>query len=210
MNNILKLHEAGFVIQRVGIVGGDYGFAEYDAFCLMGEGDKPCGLLRVALSADLYGWEGGHDALMNMLYIDANEQDEDCVNVANAMRKEVETLGFFYTLTDCSHWTHLDYCFIEEEYRGEGLGALFVLAWIEMYASNHFVTAIPELAQPHLVKYWHERAGFKPISASSQSGPVYRVSSDDDRVLPHYVDMINHRLTSHKEAIREEAEKDEE
>ena len=195
-----ELNEAGYTVQRAGCVFDCDSMEAFDGFLLVANNGEMCGLLRVAqsieLSHDLSGKEFSED-----LYDSADEQGDDSVKVAKAICGSMESSPAFYDeLISCTHWSHVDYCFVDEAHRGKGVGALFALAWMEAYAPEHFVTAIPELAEPKLVKYWQENAGFAPVSESEPDGAVYRASPNTG--LERWFLYFSRAIDRHKNAIR--------
>lgn len=197
-----ELHRAGFLIQRTGVVCGNYGMTDYESYCLIADNAEPCGILRVAVSTEIDNERSGIEVAQE-LFDDADACDDDSVRAARAIAGSMESSPeFFKTLMSCMNWSHIDYCFVDKEHRGQGIGALFVLAWMETYAPQHFITAIPELAAPKLVRYWKEKAGFTPVDESDPSGVAYRVSPNG--VHPEWVSVLNYRIGEHKEAVHSE------
>lgn len=195
MENLIKLQKAGFLIRRL-----DYAVSRSFCFCetfgLFNVDGEACGLLQVSLDEPL-----SHDLsekeFRNHLFDVGDSVDSDCeITAVEIYQKFKSDQNFMNDLRGVSYWSHVDYCFVSKECRGQGLGALFLLAYVEGFAPSRIITAIPELKSAKLIEYWQKVAGFQPFNPLKHGGPIFMFSPNDSSL--DCVERLGELMMSHK------------
>jgi GNAT superfamily N-acetyltransferase len=178
MENLIKLQKAGFLIKKIGRTR-THTFSFYEVFGLFNVGGKACGFLQVSLDAELNHDLSDRD-FRNDLFDAGDAVDEDCeITAVEIYKRSQSDPKFMKALRGATYWNHVDYCFVSKEHRGQGLGALFLLAYVEAFAPDRIITLIPELKSAKLIEYWQNVAGFQQLDPMGYGGPIFMFSPDE-------------------------------
>lgn len=198
MENLIKLQKAGFLIRKL-----DYQVSRSFCFCetfgLFNVDGEACGLLQVSLNEPLC-----HDLsdkeFRSHLFDIGDAVDGDCEITAVEIYKKIQSdPNFMKSLRGVGYWSHVDYCFVSKEYRGQRLGALFLLAYVEGFAPSRIITAIPELKSEKLIDYWLNVAGLQPLNSLEHGGPIFMFSPNDSSL--DSVERLGELMMSHKREV---------